>query len=187
MFLVGITASACTFPTIAFNEKKNPVTFECRIYNLGGSESPSTVAISGEKSTLIINWNPKNFKFGEKWSPKRRCEEVSTRFQTLHERDGLKYLTADSAAWLDDTVNVICGVKEEGDRCQQSDLLFTLESKDDPNEVLNELIALREQPKENKPLTRGSNFDGGRRIYYDLSKELENLGDAKPSDQKEAF
>lgn len=152
-----------------------------------GHESPSTVAISGEKSTIIINWNPKNFKFGEKWSPQRRCEEVSARFQKLHERDGLKYLTADSASWLGDSVNVVCGVKQAGDRCEQSDLLFTLESKDDPNEVLNDLIALRERPKENKPLTRGSNFDGGRRIFYDLSKELETLSNTEPSKQDGAF
>lgn len=111
---------------------------------------------------------------------------MAQRFQKIHDRDGIRFITADTASWIGQgKINVVCAVQQENTSCQEDDLLFTLESKDDPNEVLTDLIALRERPKENKPLTRGSNFDGGRRIYFDLSKELG--AEESPANQERSF
>jgi hypothetical protein len=180
--------SSCTFLSVATEKQKADVVFECGSDRMNGEVVPATIATTQNRSVVIIRWNPRNFYFGKDWSPLKRCQEVAARFQKLHDRDDLRYITADQASWLpDQRVNVVCGVTQEGARCTEADLLFTLESKDDPNEVLSELIALRERPRENQPLTRGSNFDGGRRVYYDLSKELEILSSSSSGQDKKAF
>jgi hypothetical protein len=103
----------------------------------------------------------------------------------LYSRDRLAYLTVDIANWDSGrALPVVCGVKSEGARCQEEDLLFTLQDQDDPNQVLTDLIALRQEPTTNKALLRGgeSSFSDGVRIYYDLE---DILADSSSSDIEE--
>ena len=158
---------------------KDGITFTCDQDNYNGQKVPATV-VNKPKSktqTTIISWKPNNYYFGEKWSPEERCQEVAKRFQRIHNRDGLKYLVAEVDTWVPDReMNVVCGVKQENAPCDEDDLLFTLEGKDDPNEVLKSLIDRRKFPSKEPVLVRGEKqpetFAEGKRVYYDMSEIL---------------
>lgn len=155
------------------NESKPSLKFFCQKSKGGLSTVVDNPKI--QEPIKIINWDMNNDYFGDEWPPEKRCEVVSERFQLLYDRDELQYITADNASWeTDKEMSVICSIPNEGARCQESALLFTLQRQDDPNDVLSRLIAVKERPRTNKPLLRGedSSFEGGMRIYYDMKKIL---------------
>lgn len=184
-----VFVSACTQGTEAgaSNQGNTRVKFFCGTDEYEGKTVPATIVNNSQQDQLltIIHWDPNNNLFGEKWTPQQRCEEVSKRFQTIYNRDSLKYITVDEAKWVNKKINVVCSVKETDARCEEDDLLFTLETKDDPNEVLKDLIAFRQAPSTNNALKRSekqpTSFAEGKRIYYDFTNVIEN------PQQKEAF
>ena len=137
----------------------------------------STVAsnVDYPQPVRIIDWNIENQYFGDEWTPERRCDVVSERFQSIFDRNRLVYMTVDAADWEGSLGEpVICAVLEENDRCVESDLLFTLENTDEPNEILTEITAIRTDPTNNKALVRGGgdSFYEGFRIYYNIAEHL---------------
>jgi hypothetical protein len=194
-FLV-FNVSACTQENQADAEgtSTSEVVFECGTDERSGKTVPATIVKNPDKDEplTVIYFDPQNNYFGDKWTPETRCEEVSKRFQAIFDRDSLKYITADEAQWVTDkTMNVICSVKEEDARCEEEDLLFTLETDDDPNEVLGELMAFRNDPSQNKALTRGAKqpetFEEGKRVYYDFTSVLGETAPKEASQEKSAF
>jgi hypothetical protein len=198
--LIGLTTltltSACKQSEAdASKQESLSVQFSCGTDSQEGIKIPVTIVNNSQqnKPLTAIYWNPKNNFFGGKWTPQQRCEEVSKRFQKIYERDGLKFITADEAKWISDRqINVICSVKEVNARCEEDDLLLTLETKDDPNELLKKLMAFREAPTENNALTRGGNppqsFAEGKRVYYDFTRVTGEKQQQKKSVQgKSAF
>ncbi|MGK7879610.1 MAG: COP23 domain-containing protein [Crocosphaera sp.] len=158
---------------------KEGITFTCSQDEYNGQMVPATV-VNKPKSktqTTIISWKPDNYYFGEKWSPEERCKEVAQRFQRIHNRDGLKYVVAEVDTWVPDRdINVVCAVKNKNAVCNEDDLLFTLEGKDNPNNVLRDLINRRQLPSKEPVLVRGEKqpetFAEGKRVYYDMSEIL---------------
>lgn len=133
----------------------------------------------------IIVWDPDNDRFGEKWTPKDRCSEVSNRFQKIYERDQFRYVTATTASWTANKTPVVCAVKTKGADCDENDLLFTLERTDNPQEVLDDLIEIGKNPQGNAGLMRGQNQDSPQikkdGKYHDFSELLQG-GNAKKED-----
>ena len=116
-----------------------------------------------------------NRYFGENWPPEKRCRTVSQRFQNIYDRDQLAYITADKADWESDLgIPVICSVPQIDARCVKDDLLFTLQERDDPNQILAEVTTLRE-PDSNKAILRSdaTSFEDGVRLYYDTNLILQ--------------
>ena len=127
------------------------------------------------EEAIIIFWRLDNNYFGEDYPPQKRCEIVSQKFQNIYDRDGLQFVFATKATWIPDRkIPVVCSVKYKGASCKNDDLLFTLESTDDPNLVLKDLINDDEIPSEKPPLVRGEEppetFAEGKRVYYNVSK-----------------
>jgi hypothetical protein len=166
---------------------KATVKFYCSSEQYLGKEIPVTIVESSSQNQAIalIRWKPDNDYFGEEWTPQKRCEEVAQRFQTIHDRDGLEFIVADEAQWTNAKYNVVCGIKQKYARCEEDDLLFTLEKEDDPNQVLNELMAFRNDPNINPPLSRGDkppeNFAQGKRDHYNIGELLETKEQSKPA------
>jgi hypothetical protein len=168
--------------TTRISGKENPgsnvssessIMFSCQ--NIGGSLSTVVSSSNRQEPAAIIKWDLENQYFGEEWPPEKRCETVSQRFQSIYDRDQLAYITADTADWESSLgIPIICSILEEGERCAESDLLFTLEDGDDPNKILAELIAIREAPKDNKALLRSGadSFREGVRVYYDIREYI---------------
>ncbi|MCA2657400.1 MAG: hypothetical protein IM496_02360 [Microcystis sp. M049S2] len=149
------------------------VTFSCGESEYNGKSFPATIA-TGDESIPIILWKLDNNHFGDNWPPLKRCEEVSRRFQRIYNRDGLKYLVATLETWVPNKeVPVICAVKSENSVCHEKDLLITLESKDNPDDVLKELLNRHKLPSQEPPVLRGETppktFAEGKRVFYDIS------------------
>ena len=184
--------SGCSSQEIQANSPKESakpsgVQFSCHRQTVDGTLTyVTTVTNDGfDEDLTVIVWDPNNDRFGE-WTPEKRCEKVSQRFQTIHDRNGISFMTADIARWHpNQEIKVICGVARKGDRCNEEDLLFTLETQDDPNEVLEEIVAFKTNPSTVAPLTRGSeavSFDDGQRVYYDLKQQIEKAQkESKPA------
>ncbi len=150
------------------------VTFSCGESEYNGKSFPATIA-TGDESIPIILWKLDNNYFGDNWPPLKRCEEVSRRFQRIYHRDGLKYLVATLETWVSNKeLPVICAVKSENSVCHEEDLLITLESKDNPDDVLKELLNRHELPSQEPPPFRDGEkppktFAEGKRVFYDIS------------------
>lgn len=100
---------------------------------------PSTVADTDKGRILLIVWESDFFR-GSGWTPQKRCEEVTKRFQEFSDNKTLRYLTTGKMKGQ----NVICVGKATGGntyQCMENGLLLTLEGKNDnPNQVLQSLF-----------------------------------------------
>lgn len=115
-----------------------------------GEKTPMTLAKTQRGNVEMIRW--KSTFFNNKvndFTPMSRCTEVSRRFQDFYNQGILSYLTTGKM----NAQNVICVAEEYGGPC--SGLLLTLEPKDDPQQVLQELMNVRTRAS-GGPITRGS-------------------------------
>lgn len=183
--------------TSASTDKTAEVKFSCTIGENNGKSMHTTVIENSLRDDLltIIYWDPENLSFGDEWTPKKRCQEVSERFQKFFDRDKIAFITADKADWTSSgTINVICSVQKKNADCKEEDLLFTLQLEDDPNKVLEDLVAFRQEPSSSKSLTRGgsseetpTSFNEGKRIYFNLGEEIDTFNNEPSSKDKSNF
>lgn len=100
---------------------------------------PSTVVDTAKGRVLLIVWESDFFK-NSGWTPQKRCEEVTRRFQEFSDNKTLRYLTTGKMKGQ----NVICVGKAAGGstyQCLDNGLLLTLEgNNDNPNQVLQNLF-----------------------------------------------
>lgn len=116
----------------------NKVTFFCRqIFDKASGENiPATVAWVPERQGNIrfIGWKSEYFnKSG--WTPEKRCEKVTTKFQESYDQGRLNYLTY---GIVHDSP-IICGLANQGETCNSSNQLFSIKSDSDPELILQRL------------------------------------------------
>jgi hypothetical protein len=121
---------------------------------------PTTFAHTKRGNVPVIRWQSTFFSSSNVYTPQKRCEEVSRRFQKYYSEGTLAYLTAGQM----NAQNVICVSDEYGGPCQG--LLLTLEPKDDPQTVLKDLLNARNRA--GGPLTRSTGS-----LYVDMANFLE--------------
>jgi hypothetical protein len=127
-----------------------------------GQQVPTTLASTRRGNVAMIFWKSTFFaQNGQGFSPIDRCQEVSRRFQAFYKDGVLSYLTTGKM----NNQNVICVSDEYGGPCQG--LLLTLEPKDNPEQVLQELLNVRARAR--GPLVRGSGSS-----YIDVQDFLDN-------------
>ncbi len=127
-------------------------------------DTPATVARTERGDIPVIRWVSTYFS-GAGYSPSSRCVEVSKRFQTYYDNGMLNYITTG-------VVNrqpVVCVAKSPGGSC--TGVLFTLEDRDDPNQVLQELFDVRVRATA-VPITRGETQVTQQPIYIDIKDYL---------------
>jgi Circadian oscillating protein COP23 len=126
-----------------------------------GEKMPMTLAKTQRGNVAMIRWKSNFFKNGvNDFTPMSRCNEVSRRFQDFYNQGILSYLTTGKM----NAQNVICVAEEYGGPC--SGLLLTLEPKDNPQQVLQELMNVRTRAS-GGPLTRGA-----ASAYFDVEDFL---------------
>ncbi|MGR3279115.1 COP23 domain-containing protein [Acaryochloris marina NIES-2412] len=124
--------TASTKPGAAYREH-----YECK----KDGYKYSTIAHTERGAIEIIVWESKFF--GKKWTPSVRCQAVSARFQALSDQGRLKYLNVGRMNYE----NVICVTSKTGkEGCLKDGLLLTLEPKDNPHNILNDLFYSRQNP-----------------------------------------
>lgn len=149
---VGL-ASNLAAPESAISSEK----FFCGTFN--GAPSTMTKSSKTGQNIPIIMWRSSHFT-SNGWSPIRRCNEVSRRFNSLHNKGQLKYLTTGRMNGLP----VICGSSYEGGGC--SGLLYTLKPGQNASTTLKNLLAIR--TKATGPLSETS-----ARLYIGI-EEIES-------------
>ena len=109
--------------------------FYCGInYN---DNNPATLVKHPNRGEItFINWKSNYFE-ASGWTPQKRCEAVSKRFQNYQEQGVLTYI-------VPDTINgypVLCAARTESEGCQER-LLFTLQLGTDQNDAIKAIYNL---------------------------------------------
>ncbi len=84
----------------------------------------------------LVGWET---KFSEEWTPKKRCVEVSGRFQNFLASGTLKYIRTGVV----NNLPVICVAQIRGGSCPDQNVLITFQPETDPEKVLIQLVDFR--------------------------------------------
>jgi Circadian oscillating protein COP23 len=161
---MAIVSSFLTIPLgrVSLAEEKPTARFSCGQSRVLTTDKkiPTTFALTKRGSVPVIRWQSTYFGKSSIYTPLKRCEEVSRRFQKYYSEGTLSYLTTGKM----NAQNVICVSDEYGGPCQG--LLLTLEPKDNPQAVLKDLLSARNRAS--GPLTRSTGS-----LYVDMTNFLE--------------
>ena len=111
---------------------KSNIRYECN----NEADNLSTVAHTERGVIELIVWE--SHYFGSNWSPAKRCEAVSQRFQQFSDQRSLRFVSTGNL----NNYNVIC-ISEKAGNCIDQGLLLTLEQQDKPTQVLRDLFNYR--------------------------------------------
>ncbi|NER36674.1 MAG: hypothetical protein F6J93_22270 [Oscillatoria sp. SIO1A7] len=104
---------------------------------------PTTMARTSRGNIPMIRWVSSYFS-NSGYDPQTRCEEVSGRFQTYQENGRLKYV---GVAELNG-YPILCVAEQMPGSClnvgNNKGLLFTLKPDSDPNEILRQMLRVRD-------------------------------------------
>lgn len=113
--------------------------------------NPTTIVKTSRGTIELIVWQS-NF-FGN-WNPLKRCQEVTSRFQKFSNAGEMRYVTTGIINGL----NVICIADPKNPKpnvCKNNGLLITLEPKDIPEQVKNELFDIAGKVQGGRGTKRG--------------------------------
>lgn len=120
-------------PGISPDQPAKPkIRYECK----NEANKLSTVAHTERGTIELIVWES-NY-FGTNWTPAKRCETVTQRFQQFSDQRLLRFVSTGSM----NNYNVIC-ISEQAGQCLDQGLLITLERQDRPTQVLRQLFNYR--------------------------------------------
>ncbi|MFN9631294.1 MAG: COP23 domain-containing protein [Cyanobacteriota bacterium] len=120
---------------------------------------PTTLATMADgKQIPVIRWTSKVFD-GAGWTPERRCQEVSARFDLLNRQGRLTYLTTGRI----NGQPVICTAPSNGGGCDG--LLYTLKPGQNATTTLRDLLDVRLKARE--PL-----YETNGRLYVSMDELL---------------
>ncbi|MBW4497421.1 MAG: COP23 domain-containing protein [Oscillatoria princeps RMCB-10] len=97
---------------------------------------PITFARTAKGYISVIRWVSEHFS-NSGYTPQKRCQEVSARFQTYYNSGTLNYITAGRM----NGQPVVCVADRAGGRC--TGLLFTLKPGTDANSTVRQLFDIR--------------------------------------------
>ncbi|MBD2212780.1 hypothetical protein H6G27_23325 [Nostoc linckia FACHB-104] len=133
-----VSISPALSQSVSTNSQPDKVTFYCReIFDkASGEKIPATVAWVPERKGHIslIGW--KSQVFPRNFSPQKRCELVTQKFQQFYDNGGLNYLTHG----INNGYPVICSIPNQGETCNGTNQLFTIRPGSNPTIVLQRLI-----------------------------------------------
>jgi hypothetical protein len=119
--------------SLAHQEDDNsPIQYRC----LQRKGVPATVAYTSRGMVELIRWQHNYFNSHE-YTPERRCQEVSDRFQQHALIKDLRFISTGVV----NNYKVIC-ISEQTGNCQANGLLLTLDPDDNSQEVLQNLFSL---------------------------------------------
>ncbi len=120
---------------------------------------PATMAQTPRGNVPVIKW-VSNYFSDSGWTPQRRCQEVSRKFQAYYQNGTLNYLTTGEI----NGQPVVCVAQEKEGPC--AGLLFTLKAESNPGETLQRLLDVRDRTA-GGPLPESS-----PRVYININDVL---------------
>lgn len=128
-------------------------------------ELPTTLLVSSEvpEPRAMAIW--KSEYFGNDFTPQKRCEIVSLKFQTaLVDEQRTKIVAAiDKSSGQ----GIICALATEDEVCDRSKMLYTLKSYQNAQATIDRLVGTVNKSNVSKPI-----YEGNRRVVVDLKDLL---------------
>ncbi|WP_254563883.1 COP23 domain-containing protein [Oscillatoria sp. HE19RPO] len=133
---------------------------------------PVTAAVNDQtgRAIPVINWVSRHFD-GSGYTPERRCQEVSSRFQSAYVSGQLNFVTTG----MRNGQPVICTSSASGGPC--SDILYTLKPGSDASQTLQQLFDIQMGRAGAGPLNESES-----RPYLDMNRFLSEAPSVSPSD-----
>ncbi len=144
-----------------------PVQYSCSVR----SGIPTTIARTPQGVVSVITWKSAHFN-SSGFSPQKRCQAVSARFQKHSSQGSLRYITAGKMQ----NQNVLCVAQNRGGACRSDGLLLTLEPQDNPQSVLRDLFNVASRAS-NSPTSRGS----ASKVYINMDNYLQSAPKVAPT------
>jgi hypothetical protein len=165
------TTAALTLTAVAAFQapsKAQEPSFHCGVWLNGpNAGTPVTYARTPIGAIPIINWVSNHFT-GSGYTPERRCQEVSGRFQSAYDQGTLNYITTG----YKNGQPVVCTSSSNGGPCSM--VLFTLKPGSDASRTVQQLFDIRN-------LASGPLYESEDRIYLDMNAFLEEGSPVDPS------
>ncbi len=115
---------------LPLTEQDKQVTFAC----VATDKTIATVARTSNQDIPIITWSSKIFS--SDWTPEKRCQQVTKKFENLRQKNALNYITTS-------VVNgspVICAVKTVNESCTDEAILITLKDRSEAQKVFDQMF-----------------------------------------------
>jgi hypothetical protein len=161
LFVQMVTASAIALGAISAISQPQPSsaqtttdTYFCGISN-GGVPTTFARSVTGKRLPLIRWFST----MGSEYTPNRRCQEVSGRFQEAYEKGLLNYMTTGIMRGQ----QVVCASSRYGGSC--SHLLFTLKPSQNASDAIQALVDIGAQAR--GPMIQSE--DASPEIYIDMN------------------
>lgn len=146
------------------------VTFYCGTISESDTEKiPTTLAYVPQRKTHIpiVAWT--NDSIGA-WDPERRCDTVSSKFQTFYQDGRLNYLTDGQVAGE----QVICAQLETQEQCSGENQLFQVRSGTDSEEVIVGITEILKGKQSGTGIIEQNSLGDRNYISISISGLLEN-------------
>ena len=131
----------------------------------------------------IIVWES-NWPSESGWTPERRCQAVSERFQYHYTQNTLRYMRTGQIG----NYPVICIAADKGGNCHQDSVILTLQPGDNAEETLKELAEIRTRTQ-TAPVSLSSanaySYDNNGVLYVDVNAMI-NVIPAQPLSTEES-
>jgi hypothetical protein len=167
-FAIALFIAILISPSPSLANQKSTVQFFCGRVNQNGKIIPTTQAISIGNSDPIslILWKytpPKGM------TNQQRCETVSKRFQSAWNRGSFDKLIPgiDKSSGL----GLICAVSYTEKTCDRSNMLLTLSTDSDADDMLNHIRGMLSNPDKGSPIPQSG---GENEIDMQLLRDLLN-------------
>ncbi|AUC60619.1 hypothetical protein AA637_05365 [Cyanobacterium sp. HL-69] len=147
--LSGLSFGTLTQNSPAIAQNRN--LYRCVMKN----DAPTTVVDTPRGRIDLIVWKT---EIPRGWSPVRRCQEITKRFQAFSDRGALRYVTSGRL----NNQQVICVAENRPGRgisCRNDGLLLTLQPNDNPQQVMEQLFDISARVRGSNPITRS--IEGG--------------------------
>ncbi|MBW4498716.1 MAG: COP23 domain-containing protein [Scytonema hyalinum WJT4-NPBG1] len=121
-------STSMTKPSLA---QEPPLSFFCDIFQSNYATKVRTS--KGNRAILFYE----DWASSSGWTPKKRCQAVSSRFQNFYNQNLLKYMRSGKVK----NYPVICVTPQKGTPCQENHVLITLEAGTNPQAALRSLVS----------------------------------------------
>jgi hypothetical protein len=161
----AVTLGAIAIGTVtAFNQPSyaQDATFYCGVSVQPTGTFPTTFANTTRGTIAVVVWNSTHFSYSG-YTPERRCQEVSSRFQKLYNSGQLNFLTA---GYLNGQPAICAG--NSNPPCTSDKLLFTLKPGSDAAARIQQMFYISSGAS-NAPLLESSDSSA----TVDLKRFLE--------------
>jgi hypothetical protein len=162
ILMAAIAAAAWTATSVRDTAQAQTTQFVCARIN--GVYMTVAKRTSGNHRP-VIRWVSNDFE-QKGYTTEKRCQEVSSRFQSYHVSGDLNYLTTGKM----NGQPVICTTSQRYGSCNK--LLFTVRPGISPQQTLKRLMAVRVKSSVGALNESTSNSPGEEQIYVDMQEVL---------------